>query len=256
MSLPILVSGATGKMGRAVQQSIQEQPQKYTLAQAVSLRPSQDTINPLSYVGDSHNLASSVIIDFSRPEQCLAILKNKALENMALVTGTTGFSAEEMQFLQESAKSRPILFSANMSLGINLMLSFIEQATQKLAQLECDIEISETHHKHKQDAPSGTALLLAEKIAQAKGTSRDEILSPAYGGCNQARIPGKIGMSVQRLGAVVGEHRVSFGFGQEIVSIQHSALDRSIFAKGALRAAEWLVGQAAGRLYSLSDVLS
>ena len=257
MTLPILVSGATGKMGKAVQEIIQEQPQKYSFTKAISLRPSRDTINPLTYAEAeaSHNLASSVIVDFSRPQLCLAILKNKALENLPLVTGTTGFSSDQMQFLEESAKSRPILFSANMSLGINLMLGLLEQATHKLAEVECDIEISETHHKHKQDAPSGTALLLAERIAQAKGMTRDQLLSPPYAGSNQARTPGKVGMSVQRLGAVIGEHTVSFGFGQEIMSIKHSSRNRSIYAEGALQAAGWLFKQPAGRLYSLSDVL-
>ena len=195
----------------------------------------------------------NVLIDFTAPE---ASAEHAALAHQyqkPLVVGTTGLGAVEEAALKAAGQKTAVLYAANMSLGVNLLLSLVEQAASKLGT-EFDIEIFEAHHKHKVDAPSGTALALGHAAAKGRGIKLDDAMIPARFGHTGARIAGSIGMSVFRGGDVVGEHTVTFAGMGERIELTHKATDRSIFAKGAIKAALWLVKQPPG-FYTLRDIL-
>lgn len=201
------------------------------------------------------------IIDFSHPELTLAlaqkITQTSSLKGhpTVLVSGTTGLNLEQMAQLQNHAKNYPILYAANMSLGVNIMLMIAEK-TANLLDDHWDIEISEIHHRNKIDAPSGTALALGEAVSKGRKQSLDDTKTyHITSHPNQPRQQGHIGFSVQRAGDVVGEHDVIFyGAGERLI-LSHRAHDRSLFSKGALVAAKWLSKQSAGQLYSMRDVI-
>ena len=193
---------------------------------------------------------SDVIIDFTVPAATVTHVRLAARQKKSLVIGTTGLGAAEEKEIREAAQTCAIVYAANMSIGVNLMLALVEQAAAKLGP-EFDIEIAETHHKHKKDAPSGTALALGKAAAKGRGITLDEKQIADRGG---ERRPGAIGFSVQRGGDVVGEHTVSFFGAGERVALTHIASDRALFARGALRAARWVADRPPG-LYSMRDVL-
>lgn len=193
---------------------------------------------------------AAVLIDFTAPEATAQHAWLAAKHKKPLVIGTTGLSAAQESELSDAAKEAPILYAANMSVGVNMLLALVEQAAARLGN-EWDIEIAETHHKHKPDAPSGTALALGKAAA----TGRSIAFAAPLTDRNGAREKGSIGYAVQRGGDVVGEHTVTFFSEGERVELGHIATDRGIFAKGALRAASWLARQPAG-LYSLRDMLN
>jgi 4-hydroxy-tetrahydrodipicolinate reductase len=146
-----------------------------------------------------------------------------------------------------------IVKSGSFALGIKLLETLIRRAAASLGP-DWDIEVLETHHNKKVDAPSGTALMLGEAAAEGRGGTLDQLRTGPYDGPDAAREPGKIGFSVRRMGGVIGEHSVSFGSDTEIVTLSHTSLDRSMFAEGALKAAFWAINQKSG-LYSMDDVL-
>lgn len=194
--------------------------------------------------------ASDVIIDFTQPEATENHIALAVQSKIPLVIGTTGLSAAQEEAIAKASQTCPIVYAANMSLGVNLMLALVEKAAKSLDD-SWDIEIHETHHHHKIDSPSGTALALGKAAALGRNVSLDNKKSIERSG---ARQPGDIGFSVQRGGDVAGEHTVSF-FGQsERIALTHLANDRAIFARGALHAAQWLHQKAPG-LYSMRDVL-
>ena len=196
---------------------------------------------------------SDVVIDFTLPEGTLAHVKLAEKHNVALVIGTTGLSLEDEEYLKDAAKTVPIVYAANMSVGVNLLLALVEQAAARLAS-EWDIEIFESHHKYKVDAPSGTALALGKAAATGRGNNLENLAEYDRHGQIGAREKGKIGFSVARGGDVVGEHTVFFYGDGERLELSHKATNRSLFAKGALRAAAWSNGKEPG-LYSMRDVL-
>lgn len=198
--------------------------------------------------------ACDVLIDFTTPA---ATMENAAAAHesgKALVVGTTGLGDVEMAALDSAAARAPVLQAANMSVGVNVLLSIVEQLAARLAPHEFDIEIFEAHHKHKVDAPSGTALALAEAAAKGRGVRLDEALVPARYGQIGPRPEGAIGMSVFRGGDVIGDHTVTFAALGERIEIGHRASDRALFARGAVRAALWLSGKPAAR-YTMWDML-
>lgn len=198
--------------------------------------------------------ACDVLIDFTSPE---ATEKHAVLAHQhkkALVVGTTGLSMVEEAALAAAAKAVPVLHSANMSIGVNLLLSLVEQAAALLGP-EYDIEIFEAHHRLKTDAPSGTALALGQAAAKGRNISLNDALVPGRFGQIGPRVPGSIGISVFRGGDVVGDHTVTFAGTGERIELAHKASDRSLFAKGALHAALWLHNKPAG-LYTMRDVLA
>lgn len=190
---------------------------------------------------------SDVLIDFTRPEATIAHIKCCADKGKAIVIGTTGLSEADEKTLQEAAKKIPVLYAANMSLGVNMLLALVEQAASRLGS-DWDIEIFESHHKHKVDAPSGTALALGKAAQKGRGSGDFAIDR------NGKRKQGDIGFAVQRGGDIVGEHDVTFYADGERITLSHKATNRALFARGALHGAAWLHSQPAG-LYAMRDVL-
>ncbi len=190
---------------------------------------------------------ANVIIDFTRPEATVEHAKLAAQTNTALVIGTTGLSEEQEKELEKAAHHTPVVYAANMSVGVNILLALVEQAASRLG-VEWDIEVFETHHNQKIDSPSGTALALGK--AARKGRNGGEFVTDRTGKRHQ----GDIGYAVQRGGDVVGEHDVTFFSQGERLVLGHKATDRRLFAAGALRAARW-VHEKPAKLYSMKDVL-
>jgi 4-hydroxy-tetrahydrodipicolinate reductase len=198
--------------------------------------------------------ASDVIIDFTLPAGSVALARAAAERGgPALVIGPTGFEAAQLAEIAESAAKVPIVRAGNFSLGLNMLLGLVEQTARALGP-EYDIEVFEAHHRRKIDAPSGAALMLGEAAAQGRGVSLSNAQRRTRDGITGARPEGEIGFSVMRGGGIVGEHSVSFVAEDEILTLSHSARDRSLFARGALAAAHWVAGKPAG-LYDMRDVL-
>lgn len=195
-----------------------------------------------------------VLIDFTHPSVTLKNLAFCRKAGKAMVIGTTGFSAEEKALLAEAAKDIPIVFAANFSVGVNLCLKLLDTAARVMGD-EVDIEILEAHHRHKVDAPSGTALRMGEVVAEALGRDLEKVAVYGREGQTGARQRDTIGFATVRAGDVVGDHTVLFAAEGERVEITHKASSRMTFAKGAVRAALWLNGKQAG-LYDMQDVLS
>jgi len=197
--------------------------------------------------------ASDVVIDFTAPEATLAHAAIARETGKAMVIGTTGIDAVGRARLEEAAQGAPIVFAANMSLGINLLLGITRKVAAALGE-DFDIEIVEMHHRHKVDAPSGTALALAHAAAAGRGVALEDVADRGRDGHTGARRPGAIGMAALRGGDVVGDHQVIFAAPGERIEIGHRASDRGIYARGAVMAALWLKGRAPG-LYGMDDVL-
>ncbi len=202
-----------------------------------------------SVVGTAQDLmaASDCVIDFTTPESTLENIAAAVKGQTALVIGTTGLDPIAEKLLYDAAKKIPIVYAANMSVGVNLLLALVEQAASRLGPA-WDIEIFESHHKNKVDAPSGTALALGK--AAKSGRGHGDFKTDRTG----KRAEGDIGYAVSRGGDVVGEHMVTFYGAGERIELGHKASDRSLFAKGALTAATWLNKKPAG-LYTMRDVL-
>jgi 4-hydroxy-tetrahydrodipicolinate reductase len=198
--------------------------------------------------------AADVVIDFTVPEATRRHAALAAQTGTPLIVGTTGLSPDDEIHLKKASETAPILVSANMSLGVNLLLSLVQQAARVLGP-DFDIEISETHHRHKVDAPSGTALSLGHAAASGRGQYLADLTIPTRSGHTGPRPAGGIGFGVLRGGNVAGDHGVNFLGDAEHVTLSHHAVNRSIFARGALRAAQWIYGREAG-YYGMVDVLA
>jgi len=250
------VAGALGRMGRAVAGLVRARD-------GAALGPLFDrpdmagqTIDGISLAGLDEALAGSdAIIDFTTPAASVALAQAAAARGgPALVIGSTGATPEQEAAIAEAAKRVAIVRSGNFSLGLNLMLGLVRQAAKALDPADFDIEILETHHKRKVDAPSGTALMLGQAAADGRGVSLSNVSQRGRDGLTGARSEGVIGFASLRGGGVIGEHSVTFAGEEEIITFSHSARDRGLFARGALQAALWARGKPAG-LYSMLDVL-
>ena len=240
--IKIAVVGASGRMGQTIIESIGQNDK-------TSLGVSLDKGDDLNAVLDQFD----VLIDFTRPEATLEYLAICEQANKSIVIGTTGFDDAGLLAIENAAKNIPVVFAPNMSVGVNLSLKLLDMAARVIGE-DADIEIVEAHHRHKVDAPSGTALKMGEVVANALG--RDLSTCAVYGreGIEGPRDRQTIGFSTIRGGDVVGEHTVSFFMEGERVEITHKASSRMTFANGAVRAASWLEAQNSG-LYSMQDVL-
>jgi len=198
--------------------------------------------------------AADVVIEFSTPEASIAHAGLVAEHGRAQVIGTTGLSDTEAAALARAAERAPIVWAPNMSLGVNLLLGLAEQVARALGPDAFDAEILEMHHRHKVDAPSGTALALGEAVARGRGVALERVAARARDGYTGARGSGDIGFAVLRGGDAVGEHAVIFAGAGERIELGHRATDRRIFARGAVHAARWAVGKPPG-LYGMADVL-
>lgn len=196
-----------------------------------------------------------VVIDFSTAEASVALAKQCAGRGgPALVIGSTGFSPEQEAEIVAASEKIAIVRSGNFSLGVNILIGLVEHAALRLDAHDWDIEITEAHHRRKVDAPSGTALMLGEAAAAGRDADLSELRSKPYDGIVGEREPGRIGFSSIRAGGIVGEHTVLFASEDEVISLSHSAIDRSLFAKGAVAAAAWVRTRKPG-LYDMQDVL-
>lgn len=196
---------------------------------------------------------SDVLIDFTRPEGTLAHLVFCRAKGIKMVIGTTGFSADQKEELQVAAREIPIVFAPNMSVGVNITLKLLEMSARVLNE-DYDIEIIEAHHRHKVDAPSGTALLMGEVVARALGKNLSDVAIYSREGHTGERVPGAIGFATIRGGDIVGDHTVMFAGTGERIEISHKASSRATFAEGALRAARFLGNKQSG-LFDMQDVL-
>ena len=196
-----------------------------------------------------------VIIDFSTPAASVALAQGAAERGgPALVIGSTGFTDEQEADLMKAAEKVAIVKSGNFSLGVNILIGLVQHAAQRLDAQDWDIEVTEAHHRRKIDAPSGTALMLGEAAAEGRFSDLADLQLKPYDGITGERPVGKIGFSSVRAGGIVGEHTVMFASEDEVLTLSHSAIDRSLFAKGAVAAAAWVRTRRPG-LYDMQDVL-
>ena len=259
------VIGAGGRMGRMLIEAVQDNPQT-TLSAAIERQGS-------SLVGaDAGEVASigrievkivddlvavindiDVLIDFSLPEATEKNMQICAEHKVAMVIGTTGFNEQQEQVLTEASKHIAIVYAGNYSTGVDLSLKLLGLAAKAFGT-NADVEIIEAHHKHKIDAPSGTAYMMAEAVAEARGQDLKEVAVYGREGQTGARKPGTIGIHAIRGGEIIGDHTVMFIADGEVVEITHRARARMTFAAGAVRATTWIVQQKAGQ-YNMQDVL-
>ena len=193
-------------------------------------------------------------IDFTAPVTTERHARACAAGGHALVVGTTGLGVAQLTALEAASRTTPVLYARNMSLGVTVLTELVSQAVRLLGP-DFDVEITEAHHRDKKDAPSGTALQLGEAVSAARGIKLADLAVYARGGlAGAARLPGTIGFASLRGGALVGDHSVMLAGNEELLELTHRATDRALFARGALRAASWLVGRPPG-LYTLREVL-
>lgn len=236
------ISGARGRMGRAVSQVLDARDDVMVAARFDW--------------GETPDLSlCDVVIDFSTAEASVALARQAAERGgPALVIGSTGFTPEQDAEIQAAAEKVAIVRSGNFSLGVNILIGLVEHAALRLDARDWDIEVLETHHRRKVDAPSGTALMLGEAAANGRGVELADVRSAPYDGVGEPRQTGAIGFASLRAGGVVGEHTVMFASEDEVLTLSHSAIDRSLFAKGAVAAAAWVRNRRPG-LYDMQDVL-
>ena len=199
--------------------------------------------------------AADVVIDFTTPASSVALAEAAAARGgPALIIGSTGLDEAQLELIAQAARRAPIVRSANYSLGLNMLMGLVEQAARALPAQAYDVEVFEAHHRHKVDAPSGTALMLGEAAARGRGVSLSNTQRRARDGITGPRPEGEIGFSVMRGGGIVGEHSVSFAAEEEVLTLSHSGIDRALFARGAVTAGRWAAGKPPG-LYDMQDVL-
>lgn len=256
--IKIGLSGATGRMGQGIVQALKHhQNLELSAAYASATNPLKgqviDATVILSDQIDDLFKNSDVIIDFSQPQATAVLLEHAQNFKKPLVIGTTGLDQAHLNLIQKASKQMPIVYARNTSIGITVMQEIVKQLTLALGE-DFDIELSETHHRHKVDAPSGTCLMLAEAAAEARGVDLQKVARFERHGHVGVRPKREIGFSVRRGGQSPGEHTISFLSDEESIEITHHSFSRSLFVKGALKAAEWVVSQSAG-LYGMADVL-
>lgn len=248
----IILRGCNGKMGQVISEIV-EMDENAVIVAGIDISQNRMNKYPVYQNFSQCKVKADVIIDFSAPvhlEEMLEFAKNRGI---GIVLCTTGFSKEQLELINQTADYIPILRSANMSMGINLIMKLVQEAANVLADSGFDIEIVEKHHNKKVDAPSGTALALADAM--------NEVLRNEYeykydrSKERIARNKKEIGISAVRGGTIVGEHEVIFAGTDEVIEIKHTAYSKAIFAKGAVQAAKYLPGKPAG-MYQMSNLMN
>ncbi len=264
-NIKIVIAGAAGRMGRTLVRQVAQTP-GCVLAGALEATGSEFLgkdagalagLEPLGIAITDDPLPliakANAVLDFTSPAAAVIHASLCAQARIVHVIGATGFEAHHEAAIAAAARHAIIIKAGNMSLGVNILAQLTKQVAA-LLDGAFDIEILEMHHRHKVDAPSGTALLLGEAAAQGRNVKLSDVAVRGRDGITGARKSGDIGFAVQRGGEIVGEHSVMFAAGDEIIELKHRAFDRSIFARGALHAAVWGQGKKPG-LYSMMDVL-
>ena len=259
------VIGAGGRMGRMLIEAIQDNPQ--TILTAAIERQGSSLVGAdagevaavgrldVQIVDDLQSVINKidVLIDFSLPAATEQNMQVCAEHNVAMVIGTTGFNEQQEQVLAKASEQVAIVYAGNYSTGVNLSLKLLGMAAKAFGT-DADVEVIEAHHKHKIDAPSGTAYMMAEAVAEARGQNLKDVAVYGREGQTGEREAGTIGIHAIRGGEIIGDHTVMFIADGEVVEITHRARARMTFAAGAVRAATWIVQQSAGQ-YNMQDVL-
>ncbi len=262
MKPKLVVVGAAGRMGKRIV-SLAVEAGEFDIVAAVERKDHPDIDKDAGLVAGAGPLnikltdvfptAGDVAVDFSQPEAADKTI-DYCLENkVALVSGTTGLSNQQREKFKAAAEKIPVIYGTNMSVGMNVLFNLVGKVATMLGD-EYDIEIIEQHHRFKKDAPSGSALTLAENICGATGRDFSKTITHGRSGKDALRQKGTIGMHAVRAGDITGVHSVIFGTSGETVTLNHTANSRDTFVRGALRAAKWLVGKEPA-LYSMADVL-
>lgn len=263
MGIKLVIIGAGGRMGRRIL-SLAVESGQFDIVGSVD-RPGHPDIGKDSglaaasgpigvMLADTYpTTAAQVAIDFSQPEAMDATIDYCLEKNVALVSGTTGLSEKQREKLKSAARKIPVLYATNMSVGMNVLFWLVGKVASMLGA-EYDIEIVEQHHRFKKDAPSGSALTLAENICKATGRDFPDSLTHGRSGTDALRKKDAVGMHAVRAGDITGIHSIIFGALGETITLNHTANSRDTFVRGALRAAEWLVSKKTG-FYSMADVL-
>jgi 4-hydroxy-tetrahydrodipicolinate reductase len=263
--LKVVIAGCSGRMGHALLEGVFADAELVlhgALDRADSLQIGRDAgeqFGKKSGVLISHDVdvalkGADVLVDFTRPEPSLIYLAACQKAGVNIVIGTTGFTSEQKALIANAAKDISVVFAPNMSVGVTLLINLV-QAAAKVLNEGYDIEVIEAHHRHKVDAPSGTALRLGEAAASALGRNLEECAIYGREGVTGERDPSTIGFATVRGGDVVGDHTVLFAGIGERVELTHKASSRATFALGALRAAKFMQGKKSG-LFDMQDVLS
>ena len=246
----LIISGCNGRMGHVVEEICNADPDVNVVA-GFDILGSSDRGFPVYTNPDLFTGNADVVVDFSHPSALSPLLSFCKKRNISIVLATTGFSEEQLIEIEEASKTTPVFRSANMSLGINVVIELIKKAAAVLDGY--DIEIVERHHNRKVDAPSGTALMLADAAASVVNYNADYVFTRHD--VRQPREKAEIGISAVRGGSIVGDHEVIFAGRDEVIELHHHAASREIFANGAVQAAKFLVGKKPG-LYNMSDLVS
>lgn len=248
----ILLTGCNGRMGNAVARSVSENTDCKIVAGVDVLGASSNQDFPTFVSIDEFKGNCDVIVDFSYHTATEGLLNYAMKNNTPIVIATTGHTEEETASIINASKKIPVFYSRNMSLGINLLIALAKKASQSLG-LAFDVEIIEKHHNQKLDAPSGTALMIADALKEVRECDTEYVYDRHL--VKAKRTPEEIGIHAIRGGTIVGEHDVIFAGKDEVITLSHSASSRNVFAEGAVRAAIYLAGKDAG-LYSMDDIVN
>ena len=247
----LIISGCNGYMGRVVAAVASDDPEVSVVA-GFDINDVKSGGFPVYTDPDSFDGAADVIVDFSNPSALQGLLKYGSSKKIPLVLCTTGYSQEQMESMERTAAQIPVFHSGNMSLGINLLADLVRRACEVLGS-GFDVEIVERHHRRKLDAPSGTALMLADAASNALPYEPEFVFDRQ--GRRQLRSGSEIGISSVRGGTIVGEHEVIFAGLHEVIELKHSAESRDVFASGAVRAAKFMAVVGSPGMYNMRDVL-
>lgn len=247
----MIMHGCSGAMGQVIA-GLAAQDEEIRIVAGVDLNTEKKQSFPVYGSLDEVKEEADVVVDFASAKAVDGLLDFCRARRLPVVLCTTGLSSEQIQKVEEAAKETAVLRSANMSLGVNLLLKLVAEAARTLAGSGFDIEIVEKHHNQKMDAPSGTALALADSVNHALSDSCHYVYDRSQR--REKRDAKEIGISAVRGGSIVGEHDVIFAGKDEVVTFSHTAYSKAIFAKGAIEAAKFLAGKGPGR-YQMSDVI-
>ena len=247
----VLMCGCNGQMGRAIN-SMAESEEELKIVAGIDINPNPDVSYPQFASARECNVPVDVVIDFSSSKATDELLAYCEETNTPVVLCSTGHSPEQLHRIEEASRKVAILKSANMSLGVNLLIKLLKEATGTLAGAGFDIEIVEKHHNRKLDAPSGTAIALADAVNEAAEGSYHYVYDRSQR--REKRDSKEIGISAVRGGSIVGDHDVIFAGQDEVITFSHRAYSRALFAKGAISAAKFLAGKEPG-FYSMQDVI-
>ncbi|MBZ4646353.1 MAG: 4-hydroxy-tetrahydrodipicolinate reductase [Clostridia bacterium] len=249
--IKLIMSGCNGKMGRVITRLVSEN-EEFKIVAGFDIVDTVSNDYPVYKNPNDSTEKADVIIDFSHPNSLEKLLPFAVSRKLPIVVATTGLSHQQISKLRETASNIPVFFSANMSLGVNLLIDLVSRAA-KLLEDSFDIEIIEKHHNQKIDAPSGTALAIADAISSSLTQTRDYVYDRHS--VRKKRGKNEIGIHAVRGGTIVGEHSVIFAGNDEIIEINHSAMSKEIFAVGALKAAKFLIGKKPG-MYNMKDLVN